>query len=268
MIILDDKEMAFIHVPKCAGSTVRHQLLEFSNQEDTFKGPAILPDLGKVHLPHLTLDQVRSAFPEAFRKIGSYETFAITRDPISRFASALGQRLKQHKGVNIHTMDEHSKRREMEVVFDVLAANDGALPSEFIHFTRQSAFIELEGKQIVKHLFPMAKVSELVSVFAEKFGRAHVNPGRHNQSLEFRHDGLRDAAMKLNRSLKRLVPRSVYVQLKTAATPLLTKKPSAGSKRLPFTNAEIRLIEQYYAADFKYQQISKNRIKRRDEENA
>lgn len=268
MIILDDKEIAFIHVPKCAGSTIRHQLLAMSNQEDVFKGPAVLPELGKVHLPHLTLAQVQVAYPEVLQKIATYDSFAVIRDPMQRFTSALSQRLKQHKHVDIYTLDADGLRQEMNAVFEVLAESKGALPSEFVHFTRQSDFVELDGKQIVKNLFAIEDVAKLVSVIGERYGVKAADPGRHNQTLEFRHAGLRDTALKVNQSLKAVVPRSAYVRLKSMITPLLTKKPNSGEKRLPFTDDEIRRLKEYYASDFKYKNLANNRIARRDEENA
>ena len=65
LIISDRFGFAFVHIPKCAGSTVREQIRRIDPECFEMAGRRMHPDLGKIDAMHLPLDILRDHFPES-----------------------------------------------------------------------------------------------------------------------------------------------------------------------------------------------------------
>ncbi len=79
----------FLHVPKCAGTTIEaHLSARFGQLGLIGMGPG-----RDVSLQHLTWDEIVSIFPQAWIT----ESFAVVRHPVSRFVSAYNMRITQGK---------------------------------------------------------------------------------------------------------------------------------------------------------------------------
>src|ERR1700744_524201 len=99
MIISDPHRFVFVHVPKCAGTSVRRALRAIDTSDGQFWRIGEHPEMGAVHFAHLTLPDLARYFPETLAKIRDYQSMAIIRDPRDRFFSAIFQRLREFRGI-------------------------------------------------------------------------------------------------------------------------------------------------------------------------
>lgn len=90
MIISDSKQFVFIHNPKCAGTSFRSALVSYDTtgllfaRHDTWNGY-------KVETTHLPLFMMQANYPVYFRKLESYFSFMVVRNPFTRFVSAFNE---------------------------------------------------------------------------------------------------------------------------------------------------------------------------------
>lgn len=98
MIIDDTHQFVFVHIPKCAGSSVHAQLSLFDARDPASHRGGVHPVLGPIHFAHIPLRFLRDHFPAEFAKLGVYRSFALTRDPRARFVSATVQHLREFRG--------------------------------------------------------------------------------------------------------------------------------------------------------------------------
>ena len=91
MILSDEKRFVFVHIPKCAGSTIRFWLKDRVPFDTRFQSYITVNGLGSRHGAHLPLGVLHDHFPDAFDKVRHYRSIAVIRDPVSRFHSAFAQ---------------------------------------------------------------------------------------------------------------------------------------------------------------------------------
>ena len=96
MIISDSQKFAFLHVPKCAGTTIRQALLQYDSRKNHYwlyqkiciSSPGkenITRIIDKAHLPLKILQRL---YPRDYALLFEYSTFATCRHPRKRLISA------------------------------------------------------------------------------------------------------------------------------------------------------------------------------------
>src|SRR6185503_15431882 len=139
MVICDGLQLAFIHIPKCAGTSIRRALAPFDSTR--LDGYFDFPDGGRQHLHHLPLAVVKRHLPEIFTRIERYESYAVLREPRERFASALLQYLRSFRGLRPGRGDPGLFQAQGRELCRRLAASDAAREPELMHFIPQRDFV-------------------------------------------------------------------------------------------------------------------------------
>jgi hypothetical protein len=223
MIISNTHHFVFVHIPKCAGTTVRHALQVFDDcngaHTDRVGKHPVLGNLDYVHIPLFTL---RDHFKEEFKAVKDYWSFAVVRDPFTRFASSISQRMKMYSDQPMHRSNLGDVSAAIDESIEYLSQQSPSnhrLPPEYIHFQKQIDYIELDGEQIVDSLYTLNDVDKLFKEVGQFMGcsigcRSQVGgtQPRINQSIVFRNDLIRWAIETtrplLNQSY-RLLPEGV-----------------------------------------------------------
>jgi hypothetical protein len=177
MIIDDDHGVAFVHIPKCAGTAVRRQLAPLDSYENSFWGRREHESLGLIDYGHLPLALLETYFPSEFAKIRRYQSFAVVRQPLDRFVSALFERLALFKGVSHAKATARMAIDEADDVMRRLARNEPVWEAPYIHFARQSDFVGLGDQRIVSGLHAIEDLPGLASAIEMATGVA-LDPGR------------------------------------------------------------------------------------------
>lgn len=211
MIISDDHELAFVHIPKCAGVSVKQPMRTIDSTAGFFSRIGDHPHMGRIHYAHIVLRDMAEYFPEEQAKIRDYQSFAVIRDPADRFVSAMFQRLREFKGYAQSDITADIVEQESAEVICYLESAPVRLDLQHVHFNRQVDYLFLDGERIVKHIFPIEHMSAIVDFIAGKTGIT-VEEAKKNRSTEFRFKPL---LRLLRRPYAALVPYAARNRLRS-----------------------------------------------------
>lgn len=223
MIINDTHRFVFIHIPKCAGTTVRSRLQLFDEAGGAFA--SVVGDhaaLGTIDYTHIPLSILEQYFPNEYAKVCSYQSFALVRNPFDRFASALSQHLRMYGKAQIQNLSITEIKREIHKSIDVLSKyrEPGTfLPYRYIHFQRQSDYIYSHQVCVVKHLFLTSQISDMLAEIERNCGLVveNVTPTplrRSNQTLVYRNSLLRTLSEVTKPLVKRLLGDTTWIKFR------------------------------------------------------
>jgi len=249
MIISDEHRFAFVHIPKCAGTSIRKGLRSIDTAQVAFDRIDAHPVLGMVHYGHLTLDDLATHFPAEFDKITSYRSVAILRDPVDRFFSALFQRLREFKRLDQSQITSAVVEGEARDIVKRLREG-GRLELEYVHFTRQSAFIDHGGRRVVESLYP---VDQLQGAFAfiESCTGVRIDAAvQENQTLALRAGALTPVVRHLRKPYTALVPLGLRDRVRQRLVRAGLYGRVKGDQLTMRNGALLRFIEDHYREDF------------------
>lgn len=186
MIISDAHRFVFVHIPKCAGTSVRKALRPIDDTVGIFDRIGPHPQLGMINYGHLTLPDLANYFPEAFAKISEFRSMAIVRDPVDRFFSALAQRLREFKGYSQSQITPAVIEQESLALARNLESTTGRLDLEFVHFNRQSDYIFNDGARVVDEIFALDRLSDASAYIEACTGVRLAVDTRENRTTELR----------------------------------------------------------------------------------
>jgi hypothetical protein len=181
MIIDDAHQVAFIHIPKCGGTSVRLQLAAVDSTGGRFYPAVDHPALGRIHSSHIPLPFLRDHFPAEFEKVRRYRSFAIVREPVARFASATYERLKGFRRIPPSQITPAMAVREAREVIAWLRGREAFCDFDYIHFVRQRDFIRVDGRQVVGNLFALDDMASLAAAIQSATGVA-LDPDRRENA--------------------------------------------------------------------------------------
>ncbi|TMV07007.1 sulfotransferase family protein [Ruegeria sediminis] len=250
MILSDRYRFVFVHVPKCAGTSVREAVLPFHDADTRFlKTVEHHSELGDIDYRHLPLKLLRDLDSEAFAKLKTYESYALLRDPFQRFRSAMSQRAKMYLGKEFAQLDDNEIRAEIEQVKTYLQSEPKVLEPGFIHFSRQSDYVWLDGQKLIKNLYPVERLDLLLAALARQIGTDSLKAGHANRTKVFRHPGLKRIMYGSAALSRRLLPSAVHEKLRTSARRMLMKAGTSQSSPVFGERHVKNFIRDYYAAD-------------------
>lgn len=249
MIICDDREFAFIHIPKCAGTSVRRALRAIDTTGAAFFRIADHPAMGEVHLAHLTLTDVAHYYPDAFERISRYRSMAILRDPVARFYSAIFQRLREFKGVAQSAISAEMLEADAKRIMAYLETAPRRLNLEHVHFNRQSDFVELEGQRLIRDVFLVTDMAEAAHHIRSITG-IDIGDDKRNRTTQLRFCAFRPLQRALrNRYASTVAPeRRARIRERMTRAGLYEAVPKLQFAQ-PGSRVD-RFIRDYYARDF------------------
>src|SRR5271165_2712255 len=249
MIVDDEHRVAFVHIPKCGGTSVRRQLRPLDSYERFFFGIREHDVLGRLDFCHIPLPFLARHFPDVFDKVAAYRAFAVIRDPHSRFVSATFQRLAVFGGVRRTAATAREAIREAERTMDWLAGRGPFCDPAYIHFARQIDYVVLDGQRIVENVYAIedmaafgAEIERLTGAAFDPDRRENSNFASPSRMLSLLHIAKplysrlttwnqREAILKALRRWKLQTPDSLYDAFR--------RNPKI-----------VDFVESYYADDF------------------
>lgn len=250
MIISPRHRFVFVHIPKCAGTSVRTQLIKCDPDHISLGKTGVHPVLGKIDYGHIPMTQLREHFPEYSAYLRDFTSYAVVRDPLERFGSALRQVLWQYEQRPMTLIPADELRDKALQMLDEIAVQIPAPSHQFIFFARQADFIYDGDTQVVDHLVPLDLVPEFIGYIARITDTPLETGTRSNQNVELRIKGLGGLAFRVNGILRNLLPLDVHARIKDIALRVLSSKRSAAEASGILDLPEIRdFVATYYARD-------------------
>ncbi|MEL1249850.1 sulfotransferase family 2 domain-containing protein [Aurantiacibacter gilvus] len=265
MIISDKHQFAFIHIPKSAGSTVRHALMSLDERREQYydRSRAEHPVLGALDHAHIPLAVLAEHFSADLALLREYRAYALLRDPLTRFESSLHEYVRTRTGGLLADLSPVEQRSNIATVLDLLGQHGNAPVTNpaLIHFARQSDYIELDGERIVDGLYLLEHVGQMLDDIEERVGEPLPRKDR-NRRVEYSSPILASASGAVQRGLRRLLPASVtgpmfgLAKRGLLATGAASTLKSSAPEALP--DAEIEaFVREFYARDF----VLRNEVK-------
>lgn len=250
MIISPRHRFVFVHIPKCAGTSVRTQLVKCDPDHIAMAEVGMHPVLGKIDYGHVPLSMLRQHFPNEYARLEQFPSYAVVRDPLVRFGSSLRQMLWRYSQKPMTLIPPAELRAlTLKALSDIAAELDR--PShQFIFFARQRDFIYDGDRRIVDHLIPMALVPDFLAHLGRVTGTELEAGTRSNQNVELRFKRIGGIAYSVNDILRRSLPLDMHARIKDGALRLLSAKKSAAEASGILEMDEVRIfVERYYAED-------------------
>lgn len=251
MIICPNRGIVFVHIPKCAGTSVRSQVLLCDSEAIELGRVGDHPRLGRIDFGHIPLDQLRVHFPDYYANVRDMASFAVLRDPLERFGSALRQVLWQYEKRPM-TLIAPDELRDLTLrMLERIQPEIEAPSHPYIFFMRQERFVFDEGRQITRHLVPLDLVAEFIAHLSRRTGVPMETDARANQNVDLKVKGpLGAAAFRVNGILRSVLPRSVHTRIKDAALGVLSTRQSAADASGVLNLPEVRsFVARHYGGD-------------------
>jgi hypothetical protein len=251
MIICPTHGFVFVHIPKCAGSSVRGQIQYCDPAHISQARASSHPVLGTIDYGHIPLDQLRVHFPEHYAAVCDLDAFAVVRDPLARFGSALRQVLWQYENRPMTLIPPDELRETTLRMLDHVAAEINAPSHPFIFFMRQERFVYDEGRQLTRGLIPLDLVPEFIGYLSRRTGVPMETGARANQNVDLRVKGaVGKLAFGVNNVLRATLPRGLHSRIKDGALKVLSTKRSAAEAAGVLDLPEVRdFVAEHYVGD-------------------
>ena len=249
MIISDSHRLVFVHIPKCAGTTVRAGLKAIDGLDGRFDGCFDRPEGGRVLLHHLPLADLRSHFRACYDKVEAYDSYAILRAARPRFASALFQHLRSFQRLDPSCASPSLFRRKAREICLRLDQAAERRAFDLMFFLPQSDFVAVGGRQIVRHLYPIEDLPRFAQDLRARHGLAVDVDVRHNEASLPPPPRLAGRQKMAGAVLRRLLGAGRFARLRSGLRRLSGLAPDALYRQLFEDDAVACFIDAYYAED-------------------
>jgi hypothetical protein len=266
MIIDDKHQFVFVHIPKCAGTSIRIVLEKFDTTGGAFRNrAAVHPTLGRIDTGHLPLALLQEHYPEALERIRAYHSFAVLRDPFRRFSSSLYQRLAMYgeKPVKQLSVGEMGHALDEAMLFLDRNRRLACLPYDYIHFQNQRSYVELEGRRVIDALYATDSIGKLLKDIGRLVGQDLVDEANrespHIGKAVMYRSGLAQfiggAVRPMAGAAHRMLPEPIKDRIRD-----FMYVPSEQRNREVFDTARVRdFVADYYADDIRLYQSIRSR---------
>lgn len=257
MIVNDTHRFSFIHIPKCAGTSVRVRLGEFDTSGGAFSvSKGFHPEIGQIDMAHIPLPVLKRFFPEHYEKVRTYESFAIVRDPFQRFSSSLYQRLRMFSAENVRALSVRDLEAASEDAISVLEENTNSdlMPYGFIHFQPQHTYLRCDGVQIVRNVFDISDLAEFFAAAGAQLGVAIEDvetaaTDRVGAAKFYRSPTAEKIRNILTPRMRRALMSALPKGVSRLGSRLLYEEKDNRFRQILQSQRAIDFVEKFYAAD-------------------
>lgn len=250
LIISDRHKFAFVHIPKCAGTSVRNALRDL-NDPSLKRMFFDHETLGKLHFTHLPLWLLREHFPDIFDRLCAYTSFAYTRDPMERFGSAVMQHSREFLGYASADITSTILVDTAAETIRFLTAHPKSTDHRFVHFTPQIDFVELDGECIVDNIDPVGDFSRLNHFLSDHGLNTIKETTRDNATVEPGSESLKSILNNLRPIYRKLLPPKVKTAIWLKLIDAGVYRPRVDGYAPLRQNKEIAsFVYDFYGQDF------------------
>jgi len=249
MIISKAHDFGFVHIAKCAGSTIRQQLRDKDDLGERFYRSIQHPELGRINANHLPMDILARYFPEEFDALRAVTSYTVLRDPMDRFISGVAQFIRDAG----REPGDLSPAEILETAHGVIAymQTTPGFP-DYAHalFIPQSAYLSHDGERIVTHAFAMETLGALFDRMEDAHGLALIRDKVWNQTVTYKVPAMAGPLKAAKDIAQKLLPVKAYAQARELGMQLFTTKGVPKINETLEADGQVRdFVGQFYAED-------------------
>jgi hypothetical protein len=267
MIISEKYHFVFIHIPKCAGSTIRNRLKFIDSTASFYGALQEHSGFGKIDYGHIPLSVLEKHFPESYKKLQDYFSFCIIRDPHERFPSSLAQHLRMYKNLKLADLSKSQFKVETEKMIGLLEKhrNIACLPYDLIHFQKQVSYVFNGENKIIKNVYTIENVNSVFIDLSIKTGLEistnDISTGKKvNRSLVFRNHTLGYVFDLIKPFTAKVLKHSPW-NFKGKVSQYVYMKPKEKFNDILSSNYVKAFINDYYRDDIMFYQSLTKEVK-------
>lgn len=249
MIICDDKRFVFIHIPKCAGTSLRRQLEPYDSRGGRFEYRQPHPILGETDYGHIPLRILAEFFPEEYAAVCNYCAWAVMREPRQRFRSALSQHVRRVRRCEIHELTREETVECAMRAIEKLTDGNSRVDPDFIHFEPQSNYIEHDGERRVENIFPLAALGEFCEAFKARYDIELHHEIAFNRTTSYRFAAFRPAVSRIAIALQKALPAHHYKSLQKISRAVLSRPAASPGDDWLESDEITSFVKAYYRRD-------------------
>jgi hypothetical protein len=249
MIISRAHDFGFVHIPKCAGSTIREQLRDKDDLQGRFYRTMQVEGLGKINGNHVPLRWLAEYFPADYAALRAVKSYAITRRPMDRFVSAVSQRIRAMGQEPGNLSATEIRRLTAEILADLDKAQ-GFPTGLYTIFMRQTDFTCHDGAQVLTELWPMENIDGFFDMLENRHGLPLIRDTVWNPTVTYRVPAMAGPLKRAKDMAKKLLPMNAYAKLRDLGIKAFTTKGAPNLNEVLLGTATITaFVADYYRAD-------------------
>lgn len=249
MIINKAHDFGFVHIPKCAGSTIRQQLRDKDDAQGKFYHTMTVAGLGKVNANHLPLGVLAAHFPQDLAALRAVTSYAIARAPMERFISSMAQYLRRDDQDPSEMSATQIRERTLQIIAELSAAGSAREMRHTI-FLRQADYVYLEGEKVIDHVYPMTRMDALFDRIETQHGLDLIRDTVWNPTVTYRFPLISRPLKSLKASAQKILPVKTYAAVRDMGFRLFTTKGVATLNETLLGMPEVTaFVREHYGAD-------------------
>lgn len=261
MIINAQHDFGFVHIAKCAGSTIRQQLRDYDDLEGRLSRTMRIDGYGRINGSHLPLQVLADVFPDELAALRRVTSYTVCRDPLGRFASGIAQRLRGPLGREPGEMTRAEIAAEIDSVIVYLDALNGFPTIDYTLFVPQIDYVELAGERVVTHVVPIERMNLLFDAIERVHGLPIQRDTVWNPTVTYRNPRLVKPLNRLKKFARKRLPVRQYGKLRDLGVRVFTRKGVPQLEEAVKGSDRVRdFVQSYYAQDIALHRRSLERI--------
>ena len=261
MILSRAHDFGFVHIPKCAGSTIRAQLRDKDDLQGRFYRTMQVEGLGRINGNHVPLRWLADHFPQDYAALRAVKSYTITRRPIDRFVSAVSQRIRA-MGQEPGNLPAPEIRRLTDGILTDLEKAQGFPTGLHTIFMRQVDFTRLDGAQVLTELWPMENIDAFFDMLEDRHGLPLIRDKVWNPTVTYRVPAMAGPLKRAKDMAKKLLPVKSYAALRDLGVKAFTTKGAPNlNEVLLGTESITAFVADYYRADAEQHAAARVRFK-------
>lgn len=251
-IVSDTQQLVFVHIPKCAGASITKMLQPLVGWDKLVEDAEAnrRGSTGRIIRQHTPLKILSENYPDELERMERYRCYAVTRNPMDRFVSSVSQHLRNFHNRELVDLSAQELAQTVDGVIRQMGKTPLRVPREYIHFTRQIDYVSLDGRQVVRNLYRMETLDQLVADISRFHTMDMALSARKNEAATYNSQGLK-VLMRTGGTLARnMLPTKTYRTLRRWARDKTTTRIKDNRPDLFHSETVQAFCEEFYAPDF------------------
>lgn len=249
MIISKAHDFGFVHIAKCAGSTIRHQLRDKDDLDGRFYRTMEHETLGHINANHLPLHVLDEHFPAELAALRDVTSYTVLRAPMDRFISGVSQYVRDG-GQEPGDLSPSEIRSAAHGIIDYMESAPDLPDLRHTLFARQALYVMLDGERVVDHTFPMEPLSLLFDKLEQDHDLHLIRDKVWNPTVTYRVPAMAGPLKSAKDLAQKVLPIGAYARLRDLVVSVATTK---GVPKLNETLEEDSRVQgflaEFYAED-------------------